>query len=432
VSDNFNGKNNPSEKSRRSTTFLIEFPTMPTLKRQPRIVEMHQAHGQHDILIIQFTSTGEVWFDDIPTGLPLKFSWQQGIVSTEWYGYVSYVSKTVANSQREKIMEVHCVGSTFPLKERDNRVFTDTTIPEAVASIVKENGMNFIGDPHPRRFPQLTMAGHSYWEWIQEQAKRIGFATIVDGSNFYFRRIDGLIDQTISSVPVLDAGDSPSLYRAQYYDRTLDMFRVLKGDHIESSPNLRTEKVTAGVDPFTGEAHTTSATPANVGVNLRTSSNEVLFSEYRSDQVVSQYSEGELMAQGAAQMARMTMPAKVKCQGDGRIRPYNPVYIRGTGALTDGYWVVKEAKHIFQKFGDYNVEMTIVTDGLGENQVSGYRNKDFKNMSMVNIAERLSRPDSLESTSRRTGTSLQRTAPIISVKNQGYVKTPALWQSAGR
>jgi hypothetical protein len=138
------------------------------------------------------------------------------------------------------------------------------------------------------------------------------------------------------------------------------------------------------------------------------------------------------MSEGAAQMARMTMPAKVKCQGDGRIRPYAPVYIRGTGDLTDGYWIVKEAKHTFQKFGDYTVEMTVVTDGLGTNQASGYRNKDFKNVSMVNIAERVSRPDSLESSVLKSRTVLQKTGAIISVKNQGYVKTPTLWQSSGR
>ena len=432
MSDNFTGSNNPGRKHRRSTSFSINFPTMPSLKKQPKIVTLHQNQGQHDVLIMQFSSTGNMWFDDIPTGLPLQLTWQQGIVTSEWFGYVSYISKTVANAQREKIMEVHCVGASFPLKERSNRVFADSTIPEAVEAIVKEQGMNFIGDTHPRRFPQLTIAGHSYWEWIQEQAKRIGFATVIDGANFYFRRIDSLIDQTISSIPLLDAGDTSSPHRGQYYDRTLDLFRVLKGDHIESGDSLRTEKSTAGVNPLTSEIHGTSATPADVGNNLRTSSNTVLFSEYRSDQVIDHYSDSSLMSEGAAQMARMTMPAKVKCQGDGRIRPYAPVYIRGTGDLTDGYWIVKEAKHTFQKFGDYTVEMTVVTDGLGTNQASGYRNKDFKNVSMVNIAERVSRPDSLESSVLKSRTVLQKTGAIISVKNQGYVKTPTLWQSSGR
>lgn len=423
--------NNPTEKNRKGTVFKASFPTMPSLTYDPRRVELHQSQYQHDVLVLSFMTTGEKWFEDIPTGLPIRFSWTQVGMTRDWYGYVSFVSRTNSSQQKQQTMEVHCVGAGFPLKERANKVFLNSTIPEAAQQIASQFGLNFVGDSHPRRFPQLTMAGHSYWEWLAEQAKRIGFVLRIDGTNLYFRQLDRHVDSRISNVPVLYAGSAPVLYKNDYLERTLDKFVVQKGDFVETDEHPRTEKATGGVNPFTSEVFSTSASPNSVGESIRTNVSDVLFSEYRSDQVTSSYAEAELMSDSAAQLARLTMPAKVHAQGDPRIEPHAPVYVMGTSDLTDGYWLVKEVKHIFRKYDDYIAEMTIVTDGTGSNQVGAFRGRQSPTISSVNIGALIQDSSGTSTLNTRTTTALAQLSPSVIPSEQGFKRSPALWVTKG-
>lgn len=419
--------NNAFQKPRRSTSFSLVFPTVPSLAKEPRKVELHQKQKHHDVMVITFTTTGGLWFDELHTGVPIKFSWSQGLVSNEWYGYVSSISKTVA-TQRERIMQVHCVGSSFPLKERVTQTFSDATVPEIAEQIAAEHSMGFSGDSHARRFSQLTIAGHSYWEWLQEQASRIGFAMFVENNVLYFKDFDSIINKDSSSVPVLYSDISASRYHGQYFDRTLDLFRVLKGEYVEDNSPLRTEKNAGGINPFTEEVITATMRPDDVGDALRSNVSDVLFSEYRTDQVVGSYLDAESASKGAAAMARFNLPARIKCAGDPRISPYHPVRILGTGELTDGFWLVREATHIFQKFGDYNIEAVIVTDGTGANNVTAFRGRTPAYMSTVNIMERLDNPQ----INIDLSTNLSITSPNILPKEQGYKRSPSLWQTIPR
>jgi hypothetical protein len=130
-------------------------------------------------------------------------------------------------------------------------------------------------------------------------------------------------------------------------------------------------------------------------------------------------------------MARLNMPAKVKCQGDPRIRPYGAVHVVGTGDLTDGYWVVKDAVHIFQKFGDYNIEMTVVTDGTGSNTESAFRKRQEMHMSTINIPEIVSRSQTLEQSLKNAHTNLNKVSPAILPTAQGFKQTGNRWISSG-
>jgi phage protein D len=426
-----NHANNPTLKNRKGTTFKVVFPTMPSLVTEARRVELHQTQYQHDILILSFKTTGFKWFSDIPTGLPIKFSWNQAGLTKDWYGYVSFVSRTNASQQKFQEMEVHCVGASFPLKERANKVFNNSTIPEAARAIASQFNLNFVGDSHPRRFPQLVMAGHSYWEWLAEQAKRIGFVLRVDGTNMYFRQIDKFVDSKITAAPILYAGDAPTLYKNGYLERTLDKFVVQRGDFVESGVNQRTDKSVAGVDPMTGETISSNYSPKNVGDNLRTSQSDVLFSEFRSDQVVGSYSESELMSEAAAQLSRLTMPAKVHAQGDPRIEPYTPVHVMGTSDLTDGYWLVRDVVHIFRKYDDYIAMMTLVTDGTGANQVTAFRGRQSPTISTVNIGSLINDSAGVSTLNTRRNTELVQLTPSIIPAEQGFKRSPALWTTRG-
>ena len=283
--------------------FNIEFPTLSLETTTPRTAVLYQEQYHHDILIVKFSETSPKWFSLLDTGIPVKFTWQQDNREQTWYGYVSHVTKDVV-AQKTKEMQVRCIGSTFPLKERAARVFSNMTITEAVKTIVEEHGFRFFGNDSGRRFAQLSVAGHSYWEWIQEQAQRIGFAVVVDGLDFHFKEQDSYIDEHVGSLPVLNFGEGITGFDAQYAARTLDYFHVMKGDYVETDRPLSTNKVAGGVDAVTAISSTSKASPNTLGNSLRKNVNENLFSEYRSDQVATTAADAESAAKGAAKMSR--------------------------------------------------------------------------------------------------------------------------------
>ncbi len=425
------GHRDSSAKRRWKNYSRVSFPTVPSLNVVPRSVKLIQKQYHHDILILTFSTTGFVWFNNLATGVPVKFEWKQDGASAEWFGYVSHVSRN-AGKQRVQEMEVQCVGASYPLKERATRVFENMTVPEAARVVAGEFGFNFIGDPDSRRFPQLVMAGHSYWEWLQEQAKRIGFSLVIDGTNMYFREIDSIINQQITSIPKFSTGNPVSLTGTEFNDRTLDSFKVLKGDYIESTENTRTNKNSGGVDPITMLPFTSEQSPGELKDDLRTKVGDVLFKEFRADQVSNSLQHNESAARGTAKMARFNIPARIVGQGDPRVKPYAPILVAGTGTLTDGYWIVREATHLWQKIGQYEVTMTVVTDGLGKNVDTNLRSSKNGGMSTVNLQEALSRSERGGRVTGKKPTRLNRFSQEVFLGNQGFAKTPARWSSKGK
>ena len=415
-----------SGKARKGTFFQVTFPTMPTLERKPYEAQLTQKQGHHDILRLSFSQEGKQWFEDIPTGLPVRFSWIQEGVETTWVGYVSYVSKVVT-SLRDRTMEVMCIGSSFPLKDKGMRVFTDTTIPEAVAKLATEFNLEFISDSHPRKFSQLTLAGHSYWAWIQEQASRIGYAAYMDGVTLYFRSFDKVISQNTNSIPVLSIEDKTTVDGQLFYDRTMEYFKVLKGDFVEGEGSVRTDKHVAGVNPVTKEAFIAKASPSNAGTGLRKEVSPTLFNEYRTDQVATSANESEVIAKDAAHLSRFTLPAKVKGRGDYRFKPYALVHVLGTGPTTDGYWLVKEAVHTFGKFGTYDVDLTILSDGTGDTSLTGFSLSTSAGRDLVNISEAISNGGAVTSRRAAGEAKLGHSLTAITHKQLGYKPSSAKW-----
>lgn len=420
------GTTSKTGKYRRSTSYDISFPTMPSLTKKPNEATLIQKSGNHDVLVLTYSSTSELWFENIPTGLPIRFSWTQSGVTNNWHGYVSSISKVVA-SREEKTMELHCVGSSFPLKQRANRVFTDKTVTEVIEILAKENGMTFIGDAHERKFPQLTMAGHSYWEWIQEQAQRIGYVAFVDSSTLYFRKLGNVLQQRSTSVPILSMQELGGTYGTGFLSRTLEYFKVLKGDYIEDGSQLRSQKMVAGVNPITAEMHTSSGSPQDSQARLRTSRVRPLFSEYRSDQVILNDRDSKAAAELLSFASAYNIPAKVHAQGDSRLHPYFPVIIQGTGKQTDGYWLVREVVHTFKKQGSYMVDMTIVTDGIGQSENTFLRESDWDKVNKVNISEMLSQSSLSNTTPDNSEPQIRKVNPTILPSEEGFAGSPALW-----
>lgn len=421
-----------SNKYRKGTATLVDFPTVPSLTRQPRRIDLIQNQYAHDILLLEFPAESTLWFETLKTGIPVSFNWRQDTLDKNWIGYVSSITR--ANSpQRTNVMQVMCVGGTFPLKQRVTRVFENTTVPDAVSKIGTEYGFTVLTDPHPQIFPQLAITGNSYWEWIQEQAKRVGYGVIIDGMTMVFRPIDKLINMTFSNAPVLSLGNAGAPFNTQYLDRTLDEFKIIYGDNVESSNNFRTIKNVGGVDPLTQQIVQSNSSPADNSEHLRESNSDVLFSEFRTDRVVNSPEAAKATADAAAQQSRFGIPATIKGQGDPRLRPFGTVYVSGTGDLTDGYWMINAAHHMFHQVGDYTVELSVSTDGIGDAVVeTPFRTRTSSAIGTLNLEEATIYGDAANLDFPRSAVKLMEYNQYQTESNQGYLRTPSRWQSVGK
>ena len=419
-----------SNKYRRGTATFVRFPTVPSITAQPASIDLIQKQYAHDVLIMEFRSESPLWFDTLKTGTPVEFLWRQDTLNKNWIGYVSSIDRTNA-PQRTNAMRVMCVGGTFPLKQRVTRVFENKTIPEVVEIIGRGFGFNMIVDAHPQKFSQLVITGNSYWEWINEQAKKIGYGIIIDGMNMFFKPINKLIDLSFSNAPVLSLGNAGAPFNTQYLDRTLDKFTIIYGDNVETSTNWRTVKNVGGVDPLTNELLVSSASPQDSGDPLRENVSPVLFSEYRTDRVINDKVGSEEMSKGAAALARFSIPATIMGQGDPRIRPFTPVYVAGTGSTTDGFWMVTEAKHQFHKIGDYMVELSVSTDGIGDTILeTPFRTRSGTGQGTLNLIEGNLNGPAAQLNFELSDVKLADYSQTNSESNQGYLASPKRWKSA--
>jgi hypothetical protein len=235
-----------------------------------------------------------------------------------------------------------------------------------------------------------------------------------------------------SDAPVLSMGNATTPFNTQYLDRTLDQFKIIYGDNVESSTNFRTVKNVGGVNPENNELLFSDASPDGAGDPLREDVSPVLFAEFRTDRVVTNKTIADEAATAAARMSRFGIPAKIKGQGDPRIRPFGAIYVAGTGNLTDGFWSINEARHMFHQGGDYTLELSVSTDGIGDAVVetpfrtrsgSGTGTVDLNSAALYGSAATMS--FSMDSVKLTEGSN------VNSESNQGYLRTPNRWKSAG-
>lgn len=422
----YNGTTGASR--RRVTSYQVSFPTLPSLFSvipQPAEITIVQKERAHDVVVLTWFRTNSQALANLKTGVPVYFEWTKGAVKNSWHGYVSFVSAEMSSANK-KVMEVHCVGASFPAKKQEMRVFKNKTIPQVAETLAKELGFNFKGEPNPRVFKQLTISGQSYWEWMSEQARRIGYVMYVEGLDLIFKPIDKVIDYASTEAPVLAYFAPMVPTDGLYEDKTLDYFKVLNGEYVEGM-ELRNTKTVAGVNPVTGKEFSSSKTPARTGKAVRKNVNDTFFTEQQTSQVVHDSTSARVAAEGAAHLARFTTPAVVKCQGDPRIRPYKPVYVTGVDKEVDGFWIPLSVRHVMKITGEYNIEMKVATDGVGPTVSSSTRNASTANLGTVNLQAALNNGGRNPSVVKKSDIKLKLRTVLVTERNQGYNRTPTSW-----
>lgn len=358
--------NSPLVKYRRGTYYSVEFPTLPSLTVLPAEVDLYQEKFSHDVLELVYPVESQVWSNLLKTGTPIVFTWYQGIRKKIWTGYVSHVS-TQSAVQRKKEMKVVCLGASYNLKQRANEIWKNRTVTEVAQQIAKKFKLKFVGEPSSKRFEQLALSGQTYLSWLGEYAQKIGYAFYIDNTTMYFRPVHTLLKDMASNAAIMALESSGPPAGAGGWERTLDSFTIKKGDYFDGVAAQHTKKTTSGVNPLTGKRISNTASPTQGrAADTRNARRGPLFEEY-SLEVVHNSAFSKSTAKDLAFAARFVTTAKLRGQGDPRIKPYSAVFVAGTGSDTEGYWTVNKVHHIFTINGLYEVDMEVATDGIGPN-----------------------------------------------------------------
>lgn len=409
-------------QNRTGSKVSAVYPDFPGFSIPVYNFKLYQEVGKHDIAELRYANQRDFYFKALKTGTPVQVDWSNDKANGRFFGYVHDIAHRSSNAL-EKFVVVRVIGASFPLKEGGSKIWKNKTAPEIVSEIAKKFKLKPIITDHPLRFSQQSLAGHTYWEKVQELANRIGYVCQVRGTELHFHPIDTMINKSMSAIPILSMDRNQ--YLGPYSDivsHTLDVFTPTIGDHFDTDTSTRKEKTVTGIDPISGKYYTSSASPNKVGKNVRKTTKDPLFKEALSTSVTGNKQAAELIAKAQAQLARFSITAEGHGQGDPRIAPYRTVHISGTGDNSDGFWIIKKVVHFVTFDGRYNIDFECMIDGTRSNQPSNVRPSKAEMIPTMDLSQ-----ESSTTTGRATYTKLTSQAAMISESDSGFKVTPRRW-----
>lgn len=412
-----------SEKQfRYGNRFDISFPDFPNFTMNAKYVEVFQEIGKHDIAEIYYQTFSPFLVKTITTGVPVVITWRNDKAKGTFIGYTTSVSYPTAQVQ-ERPVKIKCVGVGYPLKEKSNKIWTNRTASEVMSDICNQFKLRPFITPELTRFNQFSLAGNSYWAKALELANRIGYALQIIGTELHFHPIDKMINQFMTSIPVLSLKEALTSPHSTLFSPTLDFFEPELNDFHEHLANTRSTKYVSGVDPVKASVYNSVTSPNTVGKNLRTQTKSPLFNSTETHVVTGSKQMAKSMSKGKAQLSRFAIKAKGTSQGDPRIAPWRTIEIRGTGEISDGFWVVNSVRHFMHKDGRYQTDFTCSSDGVGGNKPSNFRPRVSVDKPSRNIAYELSTQEKTRPTSSR----LSRSTLIVKQSGTGFKVAPRRW-----
>ena len=412
----------PQKQHRFNNSFKVTYPDFPTVSVPARSVTIIQEMGKHDIVQVRYSRFNTAFYKAIKTGVPVRIIWKNDKVSEEFLGYTTDVSFPTKH-QLIREVTITCVGASYPLKQRASKIWKNKTASEIAVEVAKKFKLKPFVTSSSIRFSQQSLSGHSYWEKLNELATKIGYGVQVVGTELHFHPIDKMIDQFMTTIPVMSFKDPFKNPHASYISPTLEYFEPTIGDHIESASFARSTNTVGGVDPITGKTYSVKTSSNKVGKKLRKNTTEPLFSTIETNTVVGSNAMAKSLSEARAQLGRLTIPAKAVGQGDPRISPWRTVEVKGTGDTTDGFWIVQKAEHTVYFDGRYTVDFTCLSDGVGTNKPSSTRPSTSGPVPIRNVKNEMATSNKRKPTSSKLGAAVT----LVKQTSAGYNITPRRW-----
>jgi hypothetical protein len=415
---------NTGTQSRLSSYYSVSYPDFPSIEIQPNEVVLHQEMGKHDILELRYTLLTPFILKALKTGTPVQLTWKNDKVSGNFFGYTTVVSLPIKYQDYQET-KIQCVGTSYPLKETSFKVWTNKTASQIAIELAKKAKLKPMVTPHKTIFTQQSLSGKSYWEKLNELAETIGYGMQVSGTELHFHPIDKMINQFMTTIPVLYSDNSFVSPFNNFNAPTLDAFEARIGDYLETPGELnRNTNTVTGVDPVTGKVYSSTTSPNKVGKSIRTNTKDPLFLKNKTNIVVNSSAMAKSLSEAASHLGRLSIPGKGKAQGDPRIAPWRTVEIQGTQGGGDGFWVIKKAIHSLYISGEYEVEFECRTDGVGGNKPSAFRPSSAGTVPYRNIQNDMMG----NSKNKPSVTTLNSSRTLVSQGASGYKTTPRQWR----
>ena len=411
----------PERQNRFGSSFKVTYPDFPSMDTQPKYIKMYQAMNKHDVVELYYQRFSPFLVKAIKTGVPIQITWNNDKVKGQFVGYTSDVVH-VSEQTLKRGIKITCMSSSYVLKTTESKIWKNKTATEIVEEIAKKFKLKAHITPDQTRFTQQSLAGHTYWEKLVELADRIGYGIRVTGAELHFHPIDKMIDESITTIPVMAFIDPTITPTSVLNAQTLDSFTPKFGDYVQTEGHNRTEKVVSGIDPASAKIVKHVSSPNKIGKNVRKETNDPLFSTVET-KVVASTQMAKAMADGKSSLSRLALPAVGIGQGDPRIAPWKTIEVKGINDTANGYWVIKSAEHFIHIDGRYQCEFTCATDGRGENKPSATRPANSGIAPTRNITEELS--GGIATTP--TVTKLSAPATMVTQAKMGYKVTPRRW-----
>jgi hypothetical protein len=413
----------PLRQNRFGSTFKITYPDFPGVNLPARSITINQEMGKHDIVHIYYSRFSAALMKGLKTGVPIQIVWSNDKVSETFHGYAVEVSYPTVQ-KIERGITVTCVGTSYPLKERASKIWTNKTASDIALDIAKKFKLKPFITPSTIRFTQQSLAGHSYWEKLNELATKIGYGVQVIGTELHFHPIDEMVNLFMTTIPIMSFKNPLQHPMSVYNAPTLDHFEPIVSDYVETNDYSRTKNTVGGVDPVTGKVYSSVTSANKVGKNIRGKTTDPLFSSIETGIVIESKSMADSLSKARSQLGRLFLPAKGIGQGDPRIAPWRTIEVRGSGSITDGFWIVKQVEHYMHIDGRYQVEFSVITDGVGKNKPNAYRPSTASSVPTRNIKKEMVTANKRQPTS----TKLSAQTAMVSQSNVGYKVTPRKWK----
>ena len=320
---------------------LSDLPTMDLLE-----VELVQAAAAHDVWSIRMKSRSNDTRHLLLDSAPVILTIYSRAGRREYAGYVHHVNKPAGGTS---ILELVCVGVTYPLMSKSLRTFTDRTASSIVAEIASEYRLGYDIEAHGRVYSHLSSNGLSDWQLLRKLSADTGYVLRSDASRIQFVSRDRLTSFFKPLSPVLSRRQSAT--DADWSIRLVN-FTPLSGEFTPQVSGSSAIRSITGIDYSTG-----------LSVSLRTEG-DTPFADRLADAVSTTFSEAEYTLKAAQELNRFRYRATATVHGSPELTRDRTVYVSGVSAKHDGYWTVLEAKHLMKARGRYEVVLELGAEDL--------------------------------------------------------------------
>lgn len=407
---------------RTGSSFKVSYPDFPSFAQGPHHIKIVQGIGMQDVIELTYTRFNSFYEKALKTGTPVLINLKNDKVSGTFYGYVVDVVSEMKQSSYSPTI-IRCMGASFPLKEGGNKIWTNSTASQIIEEIAKKFKLRPVITPSPILFSQQSLVGHTYWEKVQELARRIGYAVHVYGTELHCHPLDTMIDMSMTTIPIFSHVDNYTNTYSSVLSQTLDSFKPRIGDFFNKDSYNRTEKNVVGIDPQTAKITSSIIKPNGVGKNLRLTTKDPLFSQSLPGVMSGSAAMTEAVTKAQAQLSRFSLTASGTGQGDPRVAPYRTIEINGTGPATDGYWIINTVTHFLVSDGRYSIDFTCMSDGTGFNKTSSTRRSEAGPAGLRNVAAEMA----TGTLNKKTYTKLSAQVGMIKATDSGFKITPRTW-----